>query len=104
MLNRTADMIDLGDRVKDPITGFTGIVTCITYWLHGCVRVGVQPEVLHEGKPVEDRYFDEAQMRIVSKRVHQPTSAYQDALSDPAQLAGVRPPGGPAREGPGFRR
>jgi len=97
------ETIELGDRVKDPITGFSGIVTCVTHWLHGCVRIGVQPEALHEGKPVDDRYFDEAQMVVVDKAVHQPLTVRVAALSGPDRHI-TSPPGGPAREGPGFRR
>lgn len=93
--------IELGDRVKDPITGYQGIAICITTWLHGCIRIGVQAEQLHEGKPVEDRYFDQSQLRIVDKHVHEPV----------ALVAGPRPApetrrsaGGPARETGGFSR
>lgn len=30
--------IQLGDKVKDTITGFTGVAVCISKWLNGCVR------------------------------------------------------------------
>ena len=94
--------INLGDRVKDPITGYVGIVVAITTWLHGCIRIAVQPEKLDkEGKPRDDRYFDQSQLVLVAKRVHAPmTLAVQEAL--PAEAR--RSSGGPAREGTGFRR
>lgn len=38
----------LGDRVKDKISGFTGIVECETLWLNGCVRISIAPETLDE--------------------------------------------------------
>lgn len=47
------------------ITGFTGIVHSRTEWLNGCVRVGVQPRELHEGKPVESQVFDIEQLECV---------------------------------------
>lgn len=93
--------IRLGDRVKDRITGFTGIVICETTWLNGCRRFGLQPEKLHEGKPVEDRYFDEGQLVNVKADVHQPTFLLPvEAAPKPA----IQTPGGPARETRGFRR
>lgn len=60
--------IELGDVVKDPITGFTGVVTAYTRYLYGQSRVGVESMVLIEGKPVEPQYFDVARLqRVVTK-------------------------------------
>jgi len=59
--------IELGDKVKDKITGLDGIVTGITCWLNGCVRATVQPRLLHEGKPLEAQWFDVEQLEIMSK-------------------------------------
>lgn len=63
-------MIKAGDRVKDSITGFTGIVTCSMHYLNGCTRVQVSPETLHEGKPIDPQYFDEPQLILVQSAVH----------------------------------
>lgn len=77
---------ELGDRVQDPITGFTGIVICISFWLHGCTRVGVQPEGLDaDGKPIEEHHFDQSQVVVTEQNVHTPM-----VLSlAPAQLVDV---------------
>lgn len=57
-----------GDLVKDLVTGFEGIVTSRTTWLHGCDRMIVQPQKLTaDGKPVEDSAFDEDRLKIVKK-------------------------------------
>ena len=94
--------IELGDRVKDPITGMTGIVTCITTWLHGCIRMGVQPEEVKEDKkPAEAIYFDQSQLVVVKKAVHQPC-VLQVAPKPAAETR--RGNGGPSREGSGFAR
>ena len=93
--------MNLGDRVKDPITGMTGIVTCITTWLHGCIRIGVQPEKLKDGKPLEAIYFDQSQLELVKKRVHAPmVLAVQEAPKPETR----RSSGGPSREGANFKR
>lgn len=57
--------INLGDKCKDKITGFKG--TCIgrTQWLHGCVRITIQPEALRDGKPIEAHTFDEPQVELI---------------------------------------
>ena len=57
----------LGSIVRDVVTGFTGVAVSRTEWLHGCVRVGVQPRELHEGKPIESSVFDEAALEVVSE-------------------------------------
>lgn len=93
--------IGLGDRVKDPITGLTGIAVCITTWLHGCIRIGVQPETLHEGKPLDDRYFDQSQLVLVESGVHTPMVLGVVPAPEPEQR---RSNGGPARESAEFRR
>ena len=52
-------MIKLGDKVKDNITGFTGIVTGKIEYLTGCIQYEIQPEELHECRHIESKWFDE---------------------------------------------
>lgn len=58
-------MIELGSKARDTITGFEGIVVGITHWLNGTVRVGIQPQGLHDGKVIEIDWFDEPQVEAV---------------------------------------
>lgn len=59
-------MINLGDKVTDPVTGFTGIAVGRTEWLHGCSRIAVQPKgVDKDGKPIESQTFDEPQLKVL---------------------------------------
>lgn len=67
--------IRLGDIARDEITGFTGVVVGITKWLHGCKRYTLQPQELHEGKPIEAVSFDEPQLVIVRGKAAATTSA-----------------------------
>jgi hypothetical protein len=55
-------MIELGTRVKDSITGFSGVATARTEYLYGCVRVAVEPTELKDGKPIESVWFDEQRL------------------------------------------
>lgn len=71
----TDDAIELGDVAKDSITGFTGVVIGRTKWLHGCVRLTLQPQEMKDGKPLEPHTFDEPQLVLVTKAV-QPTTGH----------------------------
>ena len=59
-------MIRLGDKVRDNITGFTGVATGRTEYLYGCVRICIEPAELHDGKPVEALWFDEQRLDAAS--------------------------------------
>ena len=84
-------MIDVGDSVKDTITGLTGIAVCRSVWLYGCIRVGVQPREANDGKVPEIVYVDEPQLKVVKRGVF---SSLKDA-SEPRTLSpGYR--GGPS--------
>ena len=77
-------MVKLGTRVRDSITGFAGIAVCRTEYLYGCVRIGVEPQELQNGKPVESQYFDEQRIEEAS------TAESGGPQPDPPS---IRPPG-----------
>jgi len=81
--------IEVGDRVKDKLTGFTGIVIAKTEWLNGCSRMGVQSEKLKDGKTMDAEWFDEVQLTVAKKSVHRPTGKELNA-ENPHRI-----PGGP---------
>lgn len=54
--------IKLGTVVTDSITGFKGMAVSRTEYINGCARICVQPQALHDGKPIESCYFDELQL------------------------------------------
>ena len=57
--------IELGQKVRDKISGMEGIAVSRTEWMHGCVRVGVQPQELKDGVPLDIQVFDEPQLQVV---------------------------------------
>lgn len=71
--------LELGTKVKDKVTGLTGIITTRTEFLHGCVRVGVQPQELKDGKPVDPVSFDEPQLEVLAE----PADFGQHATAEP---------------------
>lgn len=57
---------NLRDKVKDTVTGFTGIVSSRTEWMNGCIRYGVQATKLtKEGKVADSEHLDEQQLVLV---------------------------------------
>lgn len=60
---------NLGDKVRDTITGFTGIVTLRSQWLNNCNTYGVQPTALKDGAPQERQHFDEPQLELLDEKV-----------------------------------
>lgn len=92
-------VIELGDRVKDPISGCQGIVICLTTWLNGCRRVILQPEGLKDGSPIKDEAFDDTLLEIIEKQVFVPRTAYVVMENVPTVTPEApRTPGGPPRE------
>lgn len=85
-----ANAIELGDEVKDQVSGFAGVVVCVAQWLHGCRRITVQPRDLKDGKPIDTYTFDELQLVVVNKAVVPSTPA-----GVPAPAPTTRRTGGP---------
>lgn len=77
--------IELGDEAKDIITGFQGVVICISKWLHGCVRVTLQPKELRDGKPVDSHTFDLPQLTLVQEKVAETTDDTGGPRAEPVR-------------------
>jgi len=60
--------VELGDKVKDSVTGFTGVAIGRTQWLYGCDRIIVQPPVGKDGKLGETGQFDEPSLVVIAKK------------------------------------
>lgn len=52
-------MVILGDKAKDSISGFEGIVTGHATYLHGCIQLLLTPEKTNNGALLEGHWFDE---------------------------------------------
>lgn len=63
--------VELGDIVKDPVTGIEGIAYCYITYLQGCERIGIQEPSFKkkDGERVVPDLFhvDEPQLEIVKK-------------------------------------
>ena len=61
------NVADLGDQVKDSVSGFEGIVMAKHIYLNGCDRLSVQPKVGSDGKLPESMTFDIMQLKVVKR-------------------------------------
>ena len=68
-------MVELGDKVKDPVSGFIGVAVSSHHYLHGCTRISVQPPVDKDGKLPEIQSFDEPQLEVLKTQVVKPDPA-----------------------------
>jgi hypothetical protein len=60
--------IELGDRVKDIVTGYEGIAIGKTEWLTGCDTIGICPtELDKDGKTKNTVWFDVTRIEILEK-------------------------------------
>jgi len=84
----TDQVIELGDTVKDRITGYTGVVTTINSYLYSSPRIGVRSKELHNGIPVMEQSFDEVELEIVEKQTikmlitDKPDISFMDLVED----------------------
>lgn len=60
--------IEVGQYVRDVITGYEGVAVCRSEWLHGCVRISVQAQSLtDDGEPTKLQCFDEPQLEVLGE-------------------------------------
>lgn len=60
--------IELGQKARDKVTGFTGMVISYHKYLNGCVRLGIQPTQLNkDGKPYDPEVFDIEQLELAEE-------------------------------------
>ena len=66
-------VVELGDKVCDKVTGFTGIAVAKHEYLQGCVRFSVQPKAdMEKGTVPESETFDEPLLGLIQKAVVSP--------------------------------
>lgn len=59
----------LGDRVKDKLTGFEGIIVGHCEYMTGCNQSLVKPEGLKDdGEMIESHWFDDQRLKLVKAK------------------------------------
>jgi hypothetical protein len=80
-------MIELGSKVKDMVSGFTGIAVARYEFMYGCTRYSVQPLATAKkpGKLEKSETFDEPQLEVLETPTKEVAKSKQS----------VKDPGGP---------
>jgi len=78
------ETIELGQRVKDKVTGFIGIAVARCKYFNGCIQFHVSPPVDKDGNERKDQWIDESQLEIIDHGI----------LPDPKLLQKTRTGGG----------
>lgn len=66
------EAIQLGDKVRDRLTGFEGVATGRHEYLYGCTRFTVSPVVLKDGHIAGNESFDEPQLEVLERAAFVP--------------------------------
>lgn len=64
-MNKHLDL--LGKKVKDKVTGFSGVVSSVSFDLYGCVQATICPGMDKEGKLKDAHWFDVSRLEVLSK-------------------------------------
>ena len=65
MVNLQKHLNLLGMRVKDRVTGFSGVVVSVGFDLYGCIQAIVHPGQDKEGKLMDSLWFDVARLEVI---------------------------------------
>lgn len=57
--------MNLGDKARDTVTGFSGTITAEHKYLNGCRRFTMTANTLKDGVPIEPQTFDVEQLEFV---------------------------------------
>ena len=77
--------VELGDKVKDLITGLTGVATARISYLTGCDQVGVTGCAGKDGKYPETHYLDIHRLVVVKKQAVKLHSHTDGAMTPPSE-------------------
>lgn len=75
--------IKLGDRVKDEVSGLSGIAVGVTVFLHGCRRVTILPQAKKGSVEHPDSFtVDMPQCKVIKRGVVKTSSPLDDEDDD----------------------
>ena len=78
---------EMGQKVKDVITGFSGVVTGKAQYITGCQQVLVVPPVKSDGDSVSGQWLDEDRLEVVDQsRIELPVTSSGPDMSPSRSL------------------
>jgi len=91
--------IQLGDKVKDMVTGFVGVAYSVCENFNGCIQFDIVPEVNKDGTIAKGQWIDSQQLKIIKKGAVKPNNAEKAPVKTvAAQPAKAKRTGGPMKE------
>lgn len=70
MSNNVEYKYDLGSRLRDRVTGLTGIASGMHLYLNGCIQYTIDPPVKDNTMPDSRYLIDEAQLEFVDEGIN----------------------------------
>lgn len=64
----TRSDVGLGDLAREKVTGFSGVVTSMSYEMDGSIFVGLQPSTVENGKPADAFDFDIERIEVIESK------------------------------------
>ena len=59
----------IGDKLKDRVSGYEGIVMAVTYYSTGCIQYGVALDRTNKDGGLEDwQWFDQSRVELVTNK------------------------------------
>lgn len=83
----TTHRIDLGDEVRDVISGFAGTATGRIEYMTGCIQLLVSPTVDEKGQPREAHWYDEDRLEVTKRAAVRLPAKRQDGGPSGPQAA-----------------
>lgn len=77
--------MNLGDKARDTVTGFSGTITAEHKYLNGCRRFTLQANTLKDGIPIEPQTFDVEQLEFVEAAVPRTVAPKGGPHNEPAR-------------------
>ena len=79
----------MGQRVKDVVTGFEGVITGMAQHMTGCDTVGVNPGVDDKGKLQDVQWFDWTRLQLLDdSTITLPGLTPQDVITPRSRFLG----------------
>ena len=75
-------MINLGDKVKCKLTGFTGVAVAKTEFINGCIQYTVVGQAGKDNKYPEEISIDEDSLEVIEKKRARNLNEYLDYRVD----------------------
>jgi hypothetical protein len=83
----TMDHVNLGDLVKDRISGYEGVAIAKIQYLTGCDQVGIKPRgTKPDGGTFDTLYFDAPFVEVLEKDVVSPVVPRAPNAGGPGQI------------------